>query len=111
MTEKIIQTKRGVYGQFSITLPVSMKTAMLAWQQKSGMKKAEFLRLALTTGFLELCKGILAEDVNRLLTDAERDPSSWGPQGCKAGDAAQGRPPVSVSADGRPASHTDGGLS
>lgn len=77
MTEKIITTQRGVFGRVNVTLPLPLKTTMLAFQKKSGMKKSEFLRLALTTGFLELRKGIPAEEVNRQLTDAERDPSSW----------------------------------
>ncbi len=93
MEEKIIQTKRSVYGRVSITLRLTMKTKIIDWQKKSGMKKAEFLRLALTTGFLELCKGIPVEVVNQLLTDAERDPSSKG---------AQERP-FACKDDGRPA--------
>jgi hypothetical protein len=62
MTEMIIKTKRGVYGRVNITLPLTIKMTMLDWQKKSGMKKAEFLRMALTTGFLELSKGINASD-------------------------------------------------
>jgi hypothetical protein len=58
MEEKLITTKKGIYGRVNVTLPLSMKTAMLAWAKQSGMKKAEFLRLALTTGFLALSKGI-----------------------------------------------------
>ena len=58
MDEKIITTQRGVYGRVNVTLPLPMKTSMLSWAKRAGMKKAEFLRLALTTGFLELSKGI-----------------------------------------------------
>jgi len=83
---------------------------MLAWQKKSGMKKAEFFRLTLTTGFLELRKGIPAEEVNRFLTDAERDPSSWGEQCDQCGNRAQERPFVRKD-DGRPAPLSDAGLS
>ncbi len=39
MEEKIIQTKRGVYGRVNVTLPLTIKTTMLAWQKKSGMKE------------------------------------------------------------------------
>ena len=63
MSQQIITTKRGIYGRFNITLPLSMKTTMLAWAKTSGMKKAEFLRLAITTGFLVLSKGISNEIV------------------------------------------------
>ena len=63
MSEEIIKTKRGIYGRVNITLPLSKKNAMLTWAKASGMKKAEFLRLALTTGFLVLSKGIPVEVV------------------------------------------------
>ncbi len=62
MTENIITTRRGVYGRVIVTLPLPMKVTMLAWAKRSGMKKAEFLRTALTTGFLALSKGIPAGD-------------------------------------------------
>jgi len=78
MEEKTIKTKRGVYGRVNVTLPLTIKTSMLSWAKRSGMKKAEFLRLALTTGFLELSKGITSEEVNQLLCDAETDHSSLG---------------------------------
>ena len=88
MTEIIIKTKRGVYGRVNVTLPLTIKTTMLAWQKKSGMKKAEFLRMALTTGFLELSKGIISskaelqeesdegESAARQLADGRPFPSS-----------------------------------
>ena len=62
MEEISITTKKGVYGRVNITLPLPMKTSMLAWAKKSGMKKAEFLRMALTTGFLELSKSNLTSN-------------------------------------------------
>ena len=88
MSEQIIKTKRGIYGKVSITLPLPMKTAMLGWAKSSGMKKAEFLRLALTTGFLELSKSISTDDLNLLITDAEM---------------AQGQPARTLGEDGLPA--------
>jgi hypothetical protein len=33
-------------------------------QKKTGMKKAEFLRLALTTGLIELSKGFSGSEIN-----------------------------------------------
>ncbi len=84
MTEKIIQTRRGLYGQLSVTLPVTVKAALLDLQKKSGMKKSEFLRLALTTGVVELSKDILV--------------AGWTADS----GMAQGRPPVREE-DGRPA--------
>ncbi len=62
MEEKLITTKKSVYGRVNVTLPLSIKTAMLAWAKQAGMKKAEFLRLALFTGFLALAKGIETGD-------------------------------------------------
>jgi hypothetical protein len=83
-----IKTKRGIYGRLNVTIPLPMKTSMLAWAKRSGMKKAEFLRLALTTGFLELSKGISTEEVNLLLSDAERASSSMGGAPASGGDPA-----------------------
>jgi hypothetical protein len=83
MEEKTITTKRGIYGRVNVTLPLPVKTSMLAWAKKSGMKKAEFLRLALTTGFLELSKGITPDEINLLLGNAEKTckPSGGNPEG------------------------------
>lgn len=60
MSEEIITTRRGIYGRVSVTLPLGLKTAMLSWAKRSGMKKSEFLRMALTTGFLSLSGSIRA---------------------------------------------------
>ena len=73
MDEKIITTRKGVYGCVNVTLPLPMKTSMLSWAKKSGLKKAEFLRLALTTGFLELSKSVL-QDINDRC-EAEQQPA------------------------------------
>jgi len=93
MDEMIIKTKRGLYGRVNVTLPLPIKTTMLALQKKSGMKKAEFLRLALTTGFLELSKGIVPSNADQ------------------SGNMAQERPFLVLDKDGRPAPMPDGGLS
>ena len=93
MNEKIIQTKRGVYGVVNVTLPLSFKTTMISFQKKSGMKKAEFFRMALTTGFLELSRGIGASDADH------------------SGNTAQECPSASFSEDGRPAPLPVAGLS
>lgn len=82
MSEEIITTRRGLYGRVNITLPLITKTTMLTWAKRSGMKKAEFLRLALTMGFLALRDGFAAAE---------------------AGPGAEAVPPASASADGRPA--------
>ena len=56
--EKVITTKRGVYGRVQVTLPLHIKSSLMDFQKKSGIKKAEFLRLALVTGYIALYKGI-----------------------------------------------------
>ena len=87
MTEQIFQTKRGIYGRVNVTLPLTIKTTMLAWQKKSGMKKAEFLRLALTTGFLELSKGIIPANVDKASGAAQADQPGADPCGVAGGCA------------------------
>ena len=49
MEEKVIKTKRGLYGRVNITLPMPVKTSLMDYQKKSGMKKSEFLRFVSTT--------------------------------------------------------------
>jgi hypothetical protein len=62
--EKIILTKRGQYGRVNITLPLTVKSSLMDFQKRSGYKKAEFLRLALMTGYISLSKSI--EDKNQV---------------------------------------------
>jgi len=50
MEEKAIIAKRGTFGRVQVTLLMTVKEAMLAWQKVSGMGKAEFLRVALMIG-------------------------------------------------------------
>jgi hypothetical protein len=52
--EQVITTKRGVYGRVQVTLPMGYKKAMLSWAKQSGMRKADFLRMALVMGYLQL---------------------------------------------------------
>jgi hypothetical protein len=61
--ERVINTKRGLYGRVNITLPLPIKNSMMDFQKRSGLKKAEFLRLALTTGFLDISKSNLINKV------------------------------------------------
>ena len=111
MNDQVIQTRRGLYGRLNITLPLSLKTTMLGWQKRSGMKKAEFLRLVLTTGFLALCKGLPAAEVNRLLTDAEGDPSSRHEEDGQPAGGAQECPFLVLDENGRPGPVAGPGLS
>lgn len=63
MEEKIISTKRGLYGQVNITLPMPFKTSLMDLQKKSGMKKAEFLRVALIVGTTKLSENVIHSDL------------------------------------------------
>jgi hypothetical protein len=63
MEEKLIKTKRGLYGRVNITLPLPVKVSLFNMQKKTGLKKAEFLRLALTTGLIELSRGVSINEI------------------------------------------------
>jgi len=62
MDKQVIITKRGVYGRVNVTLPISFKIYVLDLQKKSGMKKAEFLRIALMIGVARLIEKVLPKD-------------------------------------------------
>ena len=62
MEERIIKTKRGLYGRVNITLPLPVKTSLLDLQKKSGLKKAEFLRVVLMMGTEKLSENALLND-------------------------------------------------
>jgi hypothetical protein len=63
MEDKQIVTKRGVYGRVNITLPLTFKNYVLDLQNKTGMKKAEFLRLSLMMGAEQLVGKVLANSL------------------------------------------------
>ncbi len=54
MLEKVITTKRGVYGRVQIILPLPEKVSLMARVKGSGMSKAVFLQKALILGALQL---------------------------------------------------------
>ena len=64
MSEQVIITKRGTYGRVMVTLPMNVKLSMLEWQRKSGMGKAEFLRVALMIGATKLADNVRAKEIN-----------------------------------------------
>jgi hypothetical protein len=61
MNEQIITTKTGVYGRLQVTMPMQVKVSMLDWAKKSGLKKAEFFRMALMIGAAELAERVKAK--------------------------------------------------
>ncbi len=56
--EEIINTKRGQYGRINVTLPLTIKLALMDFQKRSGYKKAEFMRLALVTGYITMAHNL-----------------------------------------------------
>ncbi len=64
MSEEIIVTKRGTFGRVQVTLPMNVKNSMLNWVKKSGMGKAEFLRVSLMMGATQLANSVMAKEPN-----------------------------------------------
>lgn len=60
MSEKVIHAKSGTYGRIQVTLPMDVKQKMLTWAANSGIKKAEFFRMALMMGAADLSEKINA---------------------------------------------------
>lgn len=59
--EREINTKRGSFGRIQVTLPMDTKTKMMQWYQKSGLRKAEFFRVALMIGASQLAESVKAK--------------------------------------------------
>ena len=58
MEEKIIITRRGVFGRVNVTLPLAVKSSLMDFKKRSGYKKAEFLRMALVTGYITMAHNL-----------------------------------------------------
>jgi len=56
MVEKIITTRRGVYGRVQVILPLPEKASLLARVKCSGMSKSEFMRAALILGASQIVR-------------------------------------------------------
>lgn len=54
MNENIIKTKKGVYGRVNITLPLTIKNPIMDLQKKLGLRKAEYLRMVMVSGFQKM---------------------------------------------------------
>jgi hypothetical protein len=75
MEEKIIKTKRGLYGRVNITLPLPVKISLLDFQKKTGVKKAEFLRVALIIGTTKLSENVIHSDLIGAGVEREQQPA------------------------------------
>lgn len=62
--EKEIITKRGRFGRIQVTIPMDTKYKMLEWHKKSSLGKAEFFRVALMMGAIQLADQINAKETS-----------------------------------------------
>ena len=62
--ENEIITKRGRFGRIQVTIPMDTKNKMLDWYKKSGLGKAEFFRVALMMGTVQLADQVKAKSTN-----------------------------------------------
>ena len=74
--EQVITTKRGTYGFVRVTLPMVVKETMVSWCGRSGMRHAEFFRMALMIGVKQLAESINAKNpdesyASQILADKE----------------------------------------
>lgn len=63
--EQVITTKRGNFGFVRVTIPMTIKDTMLNWCRKSGMSKAEFFRISLMMGVIQLADQVKAKEPNK----------------------------------------------
>lgn len=59
--EQVISTKKASYGFVRVALPMTTKETMLSWCKKSGMGKAEFFRVSLMMGVIQLSDQVHAK--------------------------------------------------
>lgn len=70
------------YGRVQVTLPMNVKRTILSWASKSGMRKAEFMRVAFMIGAQQLATSVNAKSPGE---DYSRQKGSlsacgdWGP--------------------------------
>lgn len=57
MDEKVINTKRGKFGKFQVTLPLEVKHSILDHITQSGLRSSEYLRMSLILGSSQLAQG------------------------------------------------------
>ncbi len=84
MSEEIIVTKRGTFGRVQVTLPMAVKNSMINWMKKSGMGKAEFLRVALMIGAAMLADNVKAKKPDEGYYPSKVDQANFGGTGAPA---------------------------
>ena len=70
--EKEIITKRGRFGRIQVTIPMDTKYKMLEWYKKSGLGKAEFFRVSLMMGVVQLSNHVNAKQSQEGYKENER---------------------------------------
>lgn len=74
MENGFVTKNRVVYGRVNIAVPMFVKQSMMSWIQKSGMGKAEFFRVALMMGAIQLANQVQAKDQNEGFEGAKLPP-------------------------------------
>ncbi len=64
MENEFVTKNRIIYGRVNIAVPMLVKQSMMSWIQKSGMGKAEFFRIALMMGAVQLADQVHAKPEN-----------------------------------------------
>ena len=62
--EKVITTKRGKFGFVRVAIPITVKDTILNWCRQSGMRKAEYFRVSLMMGVIQLADQVNAKEPN-----------------------------------------------
>lgn len=71
--EQEVVTKRGTFGFVRVTIPMSVKVAMLTWCKRSGMGKAEFFRVGLMIGIKQLAESLNAKKLTESYEPVTRE--------------------------------------
>ncbi len=74
METEFTTKNRIVYGRVNITVPMPVKQSMMDWIRKSGMGKAEFFRIALMIGAIQLANQVQAKGKNEGFTNDQLPP-------------------------------------
>jgi hypothetical protein len=64
MENEIVTKNRNIFGRLNITIPMPVKESMMDWMNKSGMGRAEFFRVALMMGAIQLANQVQAKEQN-----------------------------------------------
>lgn len=69
MSDQVIVRRTGTYGRITVTLPMPIKTSIMEWAKKSGLRKSEFFRMSMMMGSAELAEKIKAKEPNEGFLD------------------------------------------